>query len=304
MRDDLTMRMACSTLTALLLWSCASSPTSEPSDAGGDAASAALDAGSAALDAARLADSGSSSTPADASSEGGPDAAAVVVPVCTLANQAAVVGASVTLAASCTESPTSHRWTNSSAAGAPPFNPSGATLALGPFTTVGTFTYSVAGVNAAGTGPAASATITVAADPNACTPTTVNGAFTANGIKNLTINQNASVSYALPLFPAGRTIELLSIQSTSSQQDLTAEFAVSKCPGDFTPKAVECTAWGTVNQSGTQLLATVAASPVAGSCTVIVGEQYYVSVRNVKIDRVTPSCTPQTCYMILQLNSY
>src|SRR5260221_56568 len=34
------------------------------------------------------------------------------------------------------------------------------------------------------------------------------------------------------------------------------------------------------------------------------GTQYYLNVRNVKFDRMTPACTPQTCYMNVQLNSY
>src|SRR5260221_56570 len=47
-----------------------------------------------------------------------------------------------------------------------------------------------------------------------------------------------------------------------------------------------------------------AASQVAGTCTLTLGTQYYLNVRNVNFDRVTPACTPQTCYMNVQLNSY
>ena len=138
-----------------------------------------------------------------------------------------------------------------------------------------------------------------------CVPVPIADTFTANGLRNLTISRGGSVAYAMPLYPdAGRTIELLSIQSTSSQSDLTSEFSLSTCPGAFTNIPAECKTWGTVNQSGTQLMATTNATPVAGSCTLIIGTQYYVNVRNVAFDRVTPSCTPSVCYMILQLNSY
>jgi hypothetical protein len=102
----------------------------------------------------------------------------------------------------------------------------------------------------------------------------------------------------------GRTLEILSIQSTSSQQDLTSEFSISECPGNFDTMPVDCKTWGTVNQSGTQLYATTRDTPVTGTCTLALNKQYYINVRNTRFDRVTPACTPQTCYMILQLNSY
>ncbi len=126
----------------------------------------------------------------------------------------------------------------------------------------------------------------------------------ANGVKNLTISRGGVVAYGLPTYNAARTLELLSIQSTMSQQDLTAEFSISTCPGDFANGPAECKTWGTVNQSGTQLMAAVSATPVAGTCTLSSGTQYYISVRNVAFDRITPSCTPSVCYMLLQLNSF
>jgi len=121
----------------------------------------------------------------------------------------------------------------------------------------------------------------------------------------IAIDRGAKVSFAMPVYNSpGRTLEILSIQSTASQSDLTSEFSVSTCPGDFDNMQPECKTWGIVNQSGTQLYATTSGSQVNGTCTVVTGQQYYINVRNNKYDRITPACTPQTCYMNVQLNSY
>ena len=165
--------------------------------------------------------------------------------------------------------------------------------------------------NTAGSGAPAAGTVVVTAGgvggpPAGCTPIQTSGAFTANGTKLISIDRGAKVSYALPIYQtAGRTLEILSIQSTASQPDLTSEFSVSACPGDFDSVPAECKTWGTVNQSGTQLYASTNGNQLAGTCTVITNVQYYINVRNTQFDRVTPACTlANTCYMNLQLNSY
>ena len=132
------------------------------------------------------------------------------------------------------------------------------------------------------------------------------GAFAGNATKLIAIDRGGKVAYALPVYTQeGRTLEILSIQSTASQSDLTSEFSVSDCAGDFDHVPAECKTWGTVNQSGTQLYATTNSFQQAGTCTVITGKQYFINVRNTQFDRVTPACTQaNTCYMNLQLNSY
>ena len=65
--------------------------------------------------------------------------------------------------------------------------------------------------------------------PTGCTA--VAGAFTGNQTKLIAIDRGASVSYSLPIYAApGRTLEILSIQSTGSAQDLDSEFSISTCP--------------------------------------------------------------------------
>ncbi|MEP7069456.1 MAG: hypothetical protein ABI789_09460 [Usitatibacter sp.] len=218
---------------------------------------------------------------------------------------AAVVGQPVTIAAVCNPSATGYTWASN---GGPAISGQSATVS---FPAVGTYSYTVAGTNSSGAGgvsPAVAVLVSATAPVgtgSCANAKPVTGTFTGNGIRNLSIDRGSSVAYALPIYPAaGRTLEMLSVQSTSSQSDLTSEFSVSTCPGDFDTMQPECKTWGTVNQSGTALFGTTSGAVVPGTCTVVVGAQYYVNVRNVKYDRTTAACTPQTCYMILQLNSY
>ena len=228
-----------------------------------------------------------------------------VVPVCSVSATPASIsaGGASTVTAICNPAATNgYAWTPTG--GGPTMSGQSASLT---FPVAGTFSYSVVGTNSVGPSlplPAATASVVVA-PAGSCVPKAVTGGFTANGIRNLAIDRGSSVTYSMPIYSvAGRTIEILSIQSTSSQSDLTSEFSVSTCPGDFDNMQADCKTWGTVNQSGTQLFATTNANPVNGTCTLILGTQYYINVRNTRYDRVSPACTPQTCYMILQLNSY
>ena len=232
---------------------------------------------------------------------GGPTSA----PVCTINVSATPItlGQSTTLTAICSPAATGFTW--SSATGPAIGNASFGTVSPG----IGTYAYTLTGSNSVGSGPASPA---VSVQVNAatiggsgCVATAVAGAYAGNSTKLIAIDRGATVAYSLPIYNSpGRTLEILSIQSTASQGDLTSEFSVSTCPGDFTTMQAECKTWGTVNQSGTQLYATTSGSQVAGTCTVALGTQYYINARNTKFDRVTPACTPQTCYMNVQLNSY
>jgi hypothetical protein len=227
-------------------------------------------------------------------------------PSCTVTVSPASIGAgsSSSITAACTPAATSWLW--SVTAGGPAMSGPSASLV---FPTPGTYVYTVTPSNAAGSGaPAAGSVIVTGGPPTTgdCTPISTSGAFAANGVKLISIDRGAKVSYALPVYGTpGKTLEILSIQSTASQSDLTSEFSVSTCPGDFDRVPAECKTWGTVNQSGTQLYASTNGFPLAGTCTVITGQQYYINVRNTQFDRVTPACTQaNTCYMNLQLNSY
>ena len=229
-------------------------------------------------------------------------------PVCTVNVSASPIsaGGSSGITAVCNPAASGFIWTVSPGTG-PAMSGASANVT---FPTAGTFTYTVNPSNGTGAGAPASGTVIVNAGtggpPAGCTPIAVSGSFTGNQTKLIQIDRGATVAWALPIYgTAGRTLEILSIQSTASQSDLTSEFSVSTCPGDFTSMPAECKTWGTVNQSGTQLYASTNGYQLAGTCTVITGTQYYINVRNTQFDRVTPACTQaNTCYMNLQLNSY
>lgn len=228
------------------------------------------------------------------------------VPICSVSvNPINIsVGQTSNISAVCNPAATSYVWTTS--AGAPGVSNAGGAPT---FATAGTYLYQVTGTNSAGSSLISnSSQVVVGATgapppPNGSCPAAT-GSFADNGVKLVSIDRSGYVSYALPIYTqSGRTLEILSIQSTASQATLMGEFSLSTCPGDFTVPDM-CKAWGSVNQSGMQLYATTNTAQVAGTCTLINGTQYYLNVRNVKADRVTPSCTPQTCYMNVQLNSY
>jgi hypothetical protein len=230
-------------------------------------------------------------------------------PVCTVSVSPVniTVGQTSNISAVCNPAATSYQWTMASTAPAVS-NAGGAPS----FPTAGTYYYQVTGSNGAGAGlisnmyPVVVAAATTAPPPppsGSCT-TTATGAFADNGVKLVSIDRSGYVSYALPVYTApSRTLEILSIQSTASAQSLMGEFSISTCPGDYTVPDM-CKAFGSVNQSGMQLYAVTSTGQVTGACTLIYGTQYYLNARNVKSDRVTPSCTAQTCYMNIQLNSY
>ena len=182
---------------------------------------------------------------------------------------------------------------------------SGASATL-TFPTAGSFSYSLTGSNAAGAGVASTpATLTVTPVAATCVPQPVAGLFPGSIARSVAIARGGSVTWSLPIYTVvGRTLEILSSQTTSTEQGLTSEFTVSTCPGDFTRMQAECDGWGGVETSGTQLIAATAASVLTGTCTVVVGQQYYLNVRNIALDRVTPACAAQTCFMNVHLNTF
>ena len=95
---------------------------------------------------------------------------------------------------------------------------------------------------------------------------------------------------------------LVTAQILSAPQSLTAQLAISTCPGDFNVVA-DCTAFGSVWSGGTQLIGGTGASPIYGGCPMTAGVQYYVNVREVLGDLTTPSCPSQFCEMLVNYNT-
>lgn len=219
------------------------------------------------------------------------------------------VGQSSNISASCNPAATSYAWTMTGTAGGPTITGAGGAPT---FAGAGTYLFQVTGTNSAGAGLISNSAqvVVTAVIPQpivpGCTVTATSGTYTGNSTKLISIDRNGYAAYALPTYTqSGRTLEILSIQSTASQGDLTAEFSVSLCPGDFSSTVPDnCKVWGSVNQSGMQLYAQTSGAPLNGTCTLINNVQYYLNARAVKYDRLAPSCTPQTCYMNMQLNSY
>jgi hypothetical protein len=236
-------------------------------------------------------------------STGGGTTTPTTAPACTLANQTVTVGQSATLSASCNPAATSYAWTNASTTGAPTWsNPTTGSVLVGSFDTVGAFTYSVAGTNSVGTGAASSGTVTVipvsTGGSGTCTTSTTQ--FFDSTFKDITLERGtwASVKIGTPAVAAQYAV-LKTIQNTASQADLKAEVAISTCPGNFNVPA-GCSTWGSVWGGATSIRADAV---VGAACPMDIGTTYYVNVRMVEIDRVTPSCIAQTCTMRIQRNS-
>jgi hypothetical protein len=225
--------------------------------------------------------------------------AASVAPTCTVIATPSTItaGGTSTLTASCSPIADTYTWGGNG----PVVSGAGGTVT---FANAGSYTYTVRGTNSVGQGPvSATIFVTVNAAGSGCSTVTA-GAFTGNGIKHIGIERGGNSAFSLPVYTqSNRLLEILSIQSMSSSGDLTAEYAISPCAGDFSVPAA-CRTWGTVNSSGMQLYASTGTAQVSGNCTLINGTQYYLNVRMVLQDRVTPACTVQTCYMNVQLNSF
>ena len=114
------------------------------------------------------------------------------------------------------------------------------------------------------------------------------------------------MSYALPLWAANTAQHAYyifqSAQNTASQSNLGTQFAISTCPGDFTSMPAACRVWGVADTGGTQLQGNSGAG-AAQYCWMAPGTQYYLNVRNVLSDGVTPSCNAGTCYWLWQMHT-
>ena len=208
------------------------------------------------------------------------------------------VGGTATISAQC--SPAADSWSWSATNGGPTFSGSSGTVT---FNSAGSFTYTVTGTSITyGNGPTSTGNmVTVTTPPvgsSACpSPKPVTGPFTGSIIRSVAIDRGNSVTFSLPAFAVPRTLEMVSSQTTSTQQGLNAQYSVSTCPGDFTGMQAECIASGGVETSGLQLYAAVSNAVITGTCTVVAGQQYYLNVR-------TTNCIAQTCYMNVHLNNF
>jgi hypothetical protein len=228
---------------------------------------------------------------------------AVTAPSCTVAPQTTTVGSTATLSASCTGgAPTLFTWT--AGPGSPLPIGTGALITVGPFVAPATYGYTLVASNAAGNSPQAITTVTVnAAAPTggtaSCAPgAAATGQFTING--QFTPAPILRGSYASAPLPAdrfeaanvGHGFYFSSVQAT--QSNLVTQYSISQCPGDFT-STPECT-WYAYADSFDKGVGIGTARTPGGGCTLVAGSpQYFVNVRNVLTDGVTPSCNAQAC---------
>lgn len=231
--------------------------------------------------------------------------ATTTAPVCSVSTSPGTItaGGTSTVSASCNPAATSYVWTTSSLA--PAISGSSQQLT---FATAGTYTYQVAGTNTIGQGALSAAgtvqvNAAIAAAPGSCTTTAVNGQFVGKVMQVYpVISRGGSASYAMEVYSApGANITLSTAPGgTNAVGNLWTELALSTCPGDFNVPA-ECRVNGIADAMQMSLSATAAAVP--GQCVVVVGQQYYINVRNVYNDNLTPSCSGN-CSLLLQMNWY
>lgn len=234
------------------------------------------------------------------------------VPVCNaIQNQSVAQGASVTLTASCSNSPSSYNWMlNGSTIAAAQSYTTSSTLAQG------TYTVSLTATNGVGTSTPQTATLNVTA-PTTNPPPTEGDAlctqanlsntvmpldWTPGTYKDIHINQNQSVSFPLMITTAssgGR----FTMSYTSGGTEIIS-ISQNKC--DFSPTLVSsgCLTGGTQPNMTFQ----TPGSPYS-NCTLTPGVQYYVNVRNaVMATRYTPqfpivdSCTSGKCFGTMSFN--
>jgi hypothetical protein len=239
------------------------------------------------------------------------------LPVCTVANVQVQVGLTANMSALCSGggSPT-FAWTNTGTA-APGFTAT-ATASVsvaGPFTTAmigNIYTFSMTATNSAGTSTAATGTLTViaATQVGTCPAVALAGGsstFTDTyGQATLSIPRGGIAAIALPPWVAAAAnhayYQFDSAQVTGTQNDLGTQISISTCPGDFTSNPAPCRTWGVANTGSTTIHGNAGAGNPA-YCYMATGTQYYLNVRNVGQDAVTPSCNVSSCGVIMQMHT-
>jgi hypothetical protein len=148
-----------------------------------------------------------------------------------------------------------------------------------------------------GTTPPPTPPVSTPLPSSSCTGTAT-GQFTING--QFTPAPILRGSYASAPLPAdrydpsnvGHGFYFSSVQAT--QSNLVTQYSISQCPGDFTVTP-ECTWYAYADSFDRGVNIGTARTP-GGGCTLVAGsQQYFVNVRNVLTDGVTPSCNAQAC---------
>ena len=240
------------------------------------------------------------------------------IPSCTVANVQVQVGSTALMSASCQGTPpTTYVWTNTVGT-APGFTAANAASVpvIGPFTTamIGTsYTFSLTASNTVGPAAPVTGTLTVIAPVQAGTCPTValtggSSTFSADyGQATLTIPRGGIASIALPPWTAGQASHAYSrfdsAQTTNTQNDVGTQVSISTCAGDFTSNPAPCRAWGVANTGSTTIQGNAGTGARTDTCYMATGTQYYLNVRNVGQDGVTPSCNTSSCGVIVQMHT-
>jgi hypothetical protein len=205
-------------------------------------------------------------------------------------------------------------WTNTNAAPGT-LNLTASQFVVGPFSGAGSFSFPVV-VTGGSTTPAtaaSSALLTVNAvstggggGTGSCTTVRSSfGGYNSNDIP--TIASGSSVSYTLPAYTdPGKIVQIQAVNNGNdgyTNPNWTVQFAISSCAGDFNPASAACTAVGTP-QNGALTLTAITSTVAGGGCTLLTGQQYYVSARFINSDLVTPSCpSGKSCSLIINYHS-
>jgi large repetitive protein len=240
------------------------------------------------------------------------------IPSCVVTSATVQVGATGTISASCSGGAiTVFAWTNTGTSLAPGYTATNTASqqVSGPFATamIGTvYSFSMTATNSAGTSPAATGTLTVIAPvvTGTCPTVALSGGsstFTDTyGQATLSIPRGGIAAIALPPWVAAAAnhayYQFDSAQVTGTQNDLGTQISISTCPGDFTSNPAPCRTWGVANTGSTTIHGNAGAGNPA-YCYMATGTQYYLNVRNVGQDGVTPSCNVSSCGVIMQMHT-
>lgn len=140
-----------------------------------------------------------------------------------------------------------------------------------------------------------------------------NGTLAKNSTTSVTLQQGQSASYAinntlnLPLITSyGANFRFSTIYgSNPAQETIGVQYAISTCQGDFSANVPSgCSGWSSVGSGILDAAVGAAAAARNGTGCVIQPSptQYYVNIRLVNQDLVTPSCPASNCQFVLNGN--
>lgn len=143
----------------------------------------------------------------------------------------------------CQPEATSYAWDAADTGAPAPPAPTKASATLGPFASYGVFTYKVAGLNAAGTGPKTAAMVSVT-NSMGCNPGPVNYSVAAPPVgaisQDFVTNGGAVIAMSFTL-PSGQTsFNMYQDSAYTTYWIPTMQWSISKCPGDFTSSTGQC----------------------------------------------------------------